>query len=119
MICNRPSTLAIVGTSLIMNLAIPSKVYSEETPDAVTGMCLDAGQSLEVCSCASDVLLNELGDENFASYERVGKAYLKELADGAGRSDAWMTALDAEGAKLASTNEYGNNHRAAMNACGS
>jgi len=114
---NWPKIIVAAGTCWLAVLAMSSKAYSSEPTDSVTAMCIDAGQTLEICSCASDALLSKIGDENYTYYEGVGKAYLEELADGSSRPEAWMTALDAEGAELKRTNEYGSSHRAEMIAC--
>ena len=54
---NWPKEIVIAGTCWLTVLAVSSKAYSAEPMDSVTEMCIDAGQTMEICICASDVLL--------------------------------------------------------------
>lgn len=96
--------------------SIPA-AQAQDAADAVTGMCLDAGKTPDICECASTTLYDEIGDDAYVIYERVGSAYLADMAQGTDRADAWMAAIEAENLELATSNTYGKAHRDAMNGC--
>ena len=87
--------------------------------DAVVAMCMDAGDPPAVCDCAAKALKDEIGAEDYATYEKVGAIYLDEITSGRGRADAWTAAIGQVGVSLSATNPMGKAHRNAMKACAS
>jgi hypothetical protein len=93
--------------------------------DAVVAMCMERDEEA-VCNCASEALLEQIGEEDYAIYEAIGEDYLARLEAGEGRVDAWMAASRTEAGKrglgnvalMGRTNEIGNVHRAAIKDCG-
>lgn len=92
--------------------------------DAVEAMCLDRDPP-EVCACASAALKEEVGEEDYRVYERVGEGYLERRAAGEAMADAWTAALEPVAAALgvgrtalmSRTNVVGAAHRKAIKAC--
>jgi len=82
-------------------------------------MCLDSGDPPAVCDCAAKALKDEIGAEDYGTYEKVGSIYLREMADGRGRADAWTAAIEQVGVPVSQTNPMGKAHRNAMKACAS
>jgi len=109
-------SVPIVATALFVG---HTAVFAEPSPDdAVIAMCLDAGKPLAVCTCASESLFKELGKGSYASYERVGEIYLKELLAGNARAEAWSIGLGIEKLDLETANFFGRNHRSFIELCG-
>ena len=107
--------LGFVVSSILLLPA--SAATSQEAMDAVTGMCIDANKSQEICDCATRAVRLQIGEEAYATYERVGSLYLAGMAQGQGRADAWMDAIAAQNLDLTTSNGYGKAHRDAMKAC--
>ena len=107
--------MSLVISSILL---LPSAAtVSQETQDSVTGMCINANKSQEICDCATVAVRQKIGDEAFVIYERVGTIYLAGMAQGQGRSDAWMEAIASQNLALKISNGYGKAHREAMNGC--
>jgi hypothetical protein len=99
-------------------LLLPSAAtVSQETQDSVTGMCINANKSQEICDCATVAVRQQIGDAAFVIYERVGTVYLAGMAKGQGRSDAWMEAIASQNLELKTSNGYGKAHRDAITGC--
>lgn len=86
--------------------------------DSVIAMCQDLNRADDTCVCAAEALRNEVGEDAYARYERVGTAYRANQQAGQDRSDAWMAALSSTGVTLDQTNQIGAAHRAKMSGCG-
>jgi hypothetical protein len=110
---DRPRAVAIAALMLLAHNPTGALAGS----DAVLAMCLDAGDAIETCECASEKLRDGIGAEAYASYGRSGETYLAGMAQGKGRSDAWDEALAVEGLELSATNDWGKAHFEAMKAC--
>ena len=106
--------LSLVISSILL---LPLAAVSQEALDGVTGMCINAKMSQEICDCATVAVRQQIGDEAFVIYERVGTIYLAGMAQGQGRSDAWMEAIASQNLALKISNGYGKAHREAMNGC--
>ena len=68
---------------------------------------MDAGDPPAVCDCAAKALKDEIGAEDYATYEKVGAIYLDEITSGRGRADAWTAAIGQVGVSLSATNPMG------------
>jgi hypothetical protein len=92
--------------------------------DSVDAMCLELDAE-DVCACASEALLAEIGPDDYAIYEAIGADYVERLAAGEDRGDAWTAAsrpvadrLGISGSELMRrTNDLGKAHREAMESC--
>jgi len=106
---------------LLIAALIPNVSLAE---DGVVEMCMEHDTE-EVCNCASEALMTEIGSEDYAMYAAIGEDYLARMEAGEGRVDAWMEASRTEAGKrglgsvalMERTNEIGNVHRAAIKEC--
>lgn len=93
--------------------------------DAVEAMCLDLDRSAAVCKCAAKRLRAEVGEDDYALYEAVGRIYRRQLEQGKGRGDAWNTGVGVAASErdmgrtaiLQRTNAVARTHRKAIKAC--
>ena len=107
---------------LLIAALIPNVTLAD---DGVVAMCMELDTE-EVCNCASEALMKEIGAEDYAMYAAIGKDYLARMEAGEGRVDAWMEASRTEAGKrglgsvalMGRTNEIGNVHRTAIKECG-
>lgn len=114
--------LKIFGFWLLSAGLVPNLALAE---DGVVAMCMEL-DTAEVCNCASESLLKEIGGEDYDMYAAIGEDYLSRMEAGEGRVDAWMEASRTEAGKrglgsvalMGRTNEIGNAHRAAIKECG-
>ena len=114
-------TKKLVIWSLMLGV-LPSATLAQ---DAVFGMCKER-DSEEVCTCASEALMEKISDEDYAIYDAIGQDYLERMEAGESRADAWTAASQTEAGKrgisrtalMKRTNEIGKTHRAAIKDCG-
>lgn len=79
----------------------------------------------EICACASEALLEEIGEDYFLIYQETGAIFLTGPGEGLAMSDAWDAAVagvaGARGleplATLEITNPIGRAHSDIIEAC--
>lgn len=113
----------LITFPLVLALAAVGQAAFADT----TGMCLDqTGTDDAQCTCASEALTEEIGEEDAGLYNSVGLLYLDGKTNGQDMAEAWDAAIEA----VAAQNEIGRTalrermnvagmaHRDAIAACG-
>jgi hypothetical protein len=99
------------------------------TQESIVTMCEMTNQGAsddgKICVCALNAVRDQLSSDEFGIYADVGTQYLKNLADGLDRADAWDLAAKTVGNEhelsfvdvLEITNPIGRAHAKAMKDC--
>ena len=90
-----------------------------------TVICMDAGNSEEMCTCAAEALAAEVEASDLAHYNAISAIFAEQRAEGLGWVEAWdkaVTTVAGEAgvtpSKLqAAMNPVGKAHREAMKGC--
>ena len=58
-----------------------------------TVICMDAGNSEEMCTCAAEALAEEVDARDLAHYDAISAIFAEQRAEGLGWVDAWDKAV--------------------------
>ncbi|OWU86180.1 hypothetical protein ATO6_04840 [Oceanicola sp. 22II-s10i] len=115
------------AAALIATLGVAAHAATSEDPapgDGVTAMCA-LRDDPEVCTCATEALQDEVTEEDFAAYDRIGADFTARREAGEPLEAAWDAALapvaDDMGLRpnklQAQMNPVGRAHRTAIRGC--
>jgi len=90
-----------------------------------TIMCMDTGNSEEMCTCAAEILAGEVSAQDLAHYDAIGAIFAEQRAEGLGWVEAWDKAVTTVAGDAGMTpselqhamNPVGKAHRDAMKGC--
>jgi len=90
-----------------------------------TIMCMDTGNSEEMCTCAAETMAKDVSAQDLAHYDAIGAVFAEQRAEGLGWVEAWDKAVitvagDAgvtPGELQHAMNPVGKAHREAMKGC--
>lgn len=109
-------------TAAAISALLPALAHA----DAATEMCMTQMKKSEAqCACATEALVQEVGAEEVAIYNRVGALFLDNMEAGQEMAPAWDAAVKVVGGEIgmsyidliARMNPVGRANRNAVKAC--